>query len=113
MVLLLTVCNEATVENPTAKEVLSENSDADIIQLNGFIYSRTIDEKNESGYVKGEKIGEIKEQSTSTWWFRDLYASKLSKGTEIFSTDVVADVPTVILVEIDGELVEYHVLIEG
>lgn len=114
--MLLTACKAASVDNPTAKEILSENSDADIIQLDGLIYSRNMDEDSESGYVIGDKIGEIREQTTKTWWFRDLYASKLPKGTEVFSTEkeyIEEDVPIVILIEIDGELIEYHVLVEG
>ncbi|WP_226682902.1 hypothetical protein [Sutcliffiella horikoshii] len=114
--MLLTACKATSVDNPTANEILSENSDADIIQLEGLIYSRYMDENSESDYVKGDKIGEILEQTTNTWWFRDLYASKLPKGTEIFSTEkgyIEEDLPIVILVEIDGELIEYHVLVEG
>lgn len=64
----------------------------------------------------GEKIGEIQEQTTKTRLFRDLYASKLPIGTEVFSTDneyIQEDIPVVILVEIDGQLIEYHVLVEG
>ncbi|TYS67741.1 hypothetical protein FZC76_14350 [Sutcliffiella horikoshii] len=116
MVLLLIACKDANVDNPTAKEILSENRDADIIQLDGLIYSRNIDENRESDFVRGDKIGEILEQTTKAWWFRDLYASKLPKGTEIFSTEkeyIQEDAPMVILVEIDGELMEYHVLVEG
>lgn len=114
--MLLTACKATSEENPTAKEILTENSDADIIQLDGFIYSRNIDESRESDYVKGDKLGEIEEQTTNTWWFQDFYASKLPKGTEIFSTEneyIKEDEPIVILVEIDGELIEYHVLVEG
>lgn len=118
IVLLITGCTSASTRNPTAKKILDGNSDADIIKLDDLIYSRNTnpDRKPENGYSKGEKIGEIKEKTTNTWWFRNLYASKLPKGTEVFSTDEKyksGDGQFVILVEIDGELIDYHALVEG
>ncbi|WP_139184386.1 hypothetical protein [Sediminibacillus albus] len=118
LVLLITGCNSASTGNPTAKEILDGNSNADIIKLDDLIYSRNTnpDRKPKDGYSKGEKIGEIKKKTTNTLWFRNLYASKLPKGTEVFSTNEEyksGDAPFVILVEMDGELIDYHALVEG
>ena len=104
--------------NPTAKEILDDNSDADIIKLDGLIYSRNTNSEiePEDRYSKGVKIGEIKKKTTNTLFFRNLYASKLPKGTEVFATDEEyksGDAPFVILVEINGELIEYNALVEG
>lgn len=105
------------VGNPSAKDILDGNRDADIIKLDGLIYSRGIKPHTEleNSYSKGEKIGEIKKTTTNQWWFRNLYASKLPKGTEVYSIDEykTGDAPFVILVEIDGELIVYHALVEG
>jgi hypothetical protein len=117
-VLIITGCSSVSKGNPTAKEILDGNSDADIIMLDGLIYSKDADSdmKSKDDYSKGVKIGEIKKKTTNTLWFRNLYASKLSKGTEVFSTDEEyksGDAPFVILVEIHGKLIKYKVLVEG
>ena len=71
-ILLITGCSSATTENPTAKEILNDNSDADIIKYDGLIYSRNSNIEND--YSNGEKIGEIKKQTINTLWFGNLYA---------------------------------------
>lgn len=118
IVLLITGCSSGATDNPTAKEILDGNSDADIIKLDGLIYSKNTnpETKLENGYSKGDKIGEIKKKTTNTWWYRSLFASKLPKGTEVFSADEdykSGDAPFVILVEIDGKIIDYHALVEG
>ncbi|MGF2614660.1 hypothetical protein FZC84_17430 [Rossellomorea vietnamensis] len=112
--LLVTGCSSAATDNPTAKDILDDNRDADIIKMDDLIYSRSSGIENESS--KGEKIGEIKKKTTNTLWFGHLYASKLTKGTEVFTTKEEGEsgeTPFVILVEIDGELYDYHALLEG
>ncbi|MFJ7935467.1 hypothetical protein [Sporosarcina sp. NPDC096371] len=115
-ILFLTGCGSRG--NPTAKEIIKGNSDADMIQIDEIIFSRTANSygESENGYIKGGKIGEIKKKSKNTLWYRNFYASKLPKGTEVFSIDEeyeTGDKFYVILVDIDGELMEYHALIEG
>lgn len=103
-----------SVGNPTAIDILKTNRDADIIKLDGLIYSRLSNPKD--GYAKEEKIGEIKKKTTNTFWFRNLYSSKLPKGTEVYSTEEdyeSGDAPYVILIELNGELIEYQAIIEG
>ncbi|QFT87712.1 hypothetical protein FIU87_03520 [Bacillus sp. THAF10] len=116
LILLVAGCGSTTSGNPTAKDILEGNSDADIIKLDELIYSRSTNPDPVNGYSKGAKIGGIKKQTTNSWGFRNLYASKLPKGTEVYSTEEEynsGDAPAVILVEIDGELMEYFALIEG
>jgi len=101
--------------NPTAKEILNDDSDADIIKVDDVIYLKA-DNKPDGDYSKGEEIGEIKKKTANKWWFRNLYASKLDKGTKVYSIDEEyqdGDAPFVILVEVDGELTFYQALLEG
>src|SRR5690625_5743968 len=72
--------------NPTAKEILNDDSDADIIKVDDVIYLKA-DNKPDGDYSKGEEIGEIKKKTANKWWFRNLYASKLDKGTKVYSID--------------------------
>ena len=104
--------------NPTAKDILDDYPEADIIKLDDLIYLKTTNPESEpsDGYSKGAKIGEIKKTTTNALLFGNLNASKLPKGTEVFSTDEdyqSGDPVFTILVEIDGELIAYHVLLEG
>ncbi|MFG6147446.1 hypothetical protein [Halobacillus sp. B23F22_1] len=105
--------------NPTAKEILSENPDADILKLDGLIYSNASDREwiEEDNYTKNEPIGEVKKQTTNTWWYQNLYASKLPKGTKIYSVNdkeySKGDAPAFSMVEKDHKEVIYQSLVEG
>ncbi|MGP4071007.1 lipoprotein [Piscibacillus sp. B03] len=112
--ILLIVAGCQATDNPSAKDILEGNPDADLIKLDGIIYSSN--PQKDRDYTKGVQIGEIKKQTTNTWWYRNLYASQLPKGTAVYSTKDEyqdGDAPFVILVEVDGELVSYHALLEG
>ena len=50
-------------ENPTAEEVLKEDSEADILMYYGTIYNTNVDWVGELTLTKGEQVGEIKEQA--------------------------------------------------
>jgi hypothetical protein len=66
--------------------------------------------------TKVKELEKLRKKTKNTLWFRNFYASKLQKGTEIFSTNqeyIIGDAPFVILVELGGELIDYHALIEG
>ncbi|MBR7553469.1 hypothetical protein ACFFJI_12165 [Allobacillus sp. GCM10007491] len=104
--------------NPTAREILDDNPDADIIKLDNLIYVKNKQEDISSKYniEHGEFIGEIKKRSTNKWWFRNLYASKLPKGTKLYTTDdqyEKGDAPFIILVEYNDEVLVYDALVEG
>lgn len=105
--------------NPRAKDILSENPEADILKLDGVIYSTPsrIEATVGSEYEKGKKIGEIKKQTKNYWWFRDLYATKLPDGTKIFAAKgedyQKGQALYSVIVELNNELVLYKALMEG
>lgn len=79
--------NDATSGNPTPEERLSENPDADIIMIDNIthINAEEINRRiNEGDLALGEKVLEVKVQSTNASDFKTGTASKLPVGTEIF-----------------------------
>lgn len=105
---VLVGCSTGT-HNPTAKELLKEHPDIDILQYQDIIYSKT--EMNKFEAVKGDLLGEIKKRKNTGSFYKDFYASKLDKGTKIFA---VGDDNTFMLIaEVDGELIYYKALLEG
>ncbi|MGP4108543.1 hypothetical protein [Virgibacillus sp. L01] len=54
--------NSGGIGNPTARDILKGNPDADILKLDGLIYSNVSNREwlDDNRYTKGEKIGEIK-----------------------------------------------------
>ncbi|MFE6167750.1 hypothetical protein ACFVP8_07670 [Viridibacillus arvi] len=105
---VLVGCSTST-HNPTAKELLKEHPDIDILQYQDIIYSKTETIEFEAG--KGNLLGEIKKRKTTGSMFKDFYASNLVKGTKIFA---VGDDDTFMLIaEVDGELIYYKALLEG
>jgi hypothetical protein len=101
----------------TARDVLKQDDDADIIQYDGFIYNNVTNlewfqEAGNIQFSKEELLGEVKKQTTNSWLFNDLSASKLPKGTKVYSesTDVR---PGVLFVEYKGEELCYMELLEG
>ncbi|WP_181350303.1 hypothetical protein [Thalassobacillus sp. CUG 92003] len=105
--------------NPTAHEILNNNPNADILKLDGVVYSNVSDRDwvERHDYNKNELIGEVKKQTNNTWWFRNYYASKLPKGTKIYSTNegtyTKGDAPAFIIIEYDNALLIYQSLVEG
>ncbi|SET18284.1 hypothetical protein SAMN05216389_106205 [Oceanobacillus limi] len=108
-----------STHNPTAREIIKENPNADIIKLDGLVYSNVSDQDRirEQNILVGEKIGEVKKKSSSTWWYQDFYATKLPTGTEIYTIDEDSyekgDAPFYILVKQDEKIFIYQALIEG
>lgn len=111
--LVLVGCAPAINTNPTAKSILNEHSQADILQYNQLIYinATNLEWIKKVEYNKSEKIGEIVKTTNSPKNFKDFYATKLKSGTEIFSTND-HDIHTII-VELDGQQLLYTVLLEG
>ena len=108
---------------PTAREALNKDSDADIIRVDNRIYFRNDDwqiivPSDPKNYSKGEEIGEIRKTTTNEWWFKNLYATKLEKGTTVYSDETEyrkyrkGDAPFHILIEEDGDIVFYEKLVE-
>ncbi|GGF22546.1 hypothetical protein GCM10010954_21710 [Halobacillus andaensis] len=119
MVLAMIFQSHESAGNPTAKEIVSENPDADILKLDGLIYTNVSDREwiKDNDYTKNKAIGEVKKQTTNTWWYRNLYASKLPKGTKIYSVNdreySKGDAPAFIMVEKNDEEAIYQSLVEG
>jgi len=113
LILLLVGCTPAINTNPTAKSILKEHSQADILQYNNLIYinATSLGSMQQFEYTKCEKIGEIIKTTNSSKNFKDFYATKLESGTKIFSTN---DNNTyTIIAEINGQHIIYTVLLEG
>ncbi|MFB7156257.1 hypothetical protein [Lysinibacillus sp. NPDC056232] len=111
--LVLTGCSSVIPGNPTAKTILKENAQADILQIDELIYIKAADQESlkKDAFIKEDKIGEIKKTTTSTLFFKDFCATKLPVGSEIFATN---DHDTyTIIVEIEGKQLLYTALVEG
>ncbi|MDM5229930.1 hypothetical protein [Lysinibacillus pakistanensis] len=110
--LVLAGCSSAIPDNPTAKSILKENPQVDILQYNQLIYTKVTEpELIKDNFIKSDKLGEIKKTTTSSLFFKDFYATKLPIGTEIFATD---DQNTyTLIIELDGDQRIYKALIEG
>jgi hypothetical protein len=113
LLLVLVGCTPTINTIPTAKSILTEHSQADILQYNHLIYINTtsLESKKQLEYTKCEKIGEIIKTTNSSKNFKDFYATKLESGTEIFSTNN-NNIYTIIA-DINGQQILYTVLIEG
>lgn len=117
MLFLLVGCTASSTGNPTAKDILKEDKEADIIKVGSLIYTKNYNPVTESAYERSNlyKIGEIKKQTTRKLFFQDFYVSQLPKGTEVFSTEEYnhGRTPYILIVESSDEYIEYHALIEG
>ncbi|MFE7063819.1 hypothetical protein ACFVAD_16900 [Sutcliffiella sp. NPDC057660] len=115
--LLLGACGVADGGKVTARDVLKNNEDADILMYNGFIYSNVTDldwiQEDKDNFSKGEHLGDIKKTTSSSFGFRNFYATVLQEGTSIYSINEDEEGVGMILVEIDGEVLYYMQLLEG
>lgn len=84
--------------------------DADILQHNGTVYQTGMDWLDEEDVTKKEKVGQIKSSSTDGPSFEDGTATHLPVGTSIYS---INENGSILLAEVDGELIRYAVLAEG
>lgn len=112
---ILVACNneenmQSTSEKPTASEVLSEDSKADIFQFNDTIYKSDVAWAEKTEVTQNKKIGEIKRRSSDREDFDNGTATKLSKGTALYSTKERNDI---LLVSFKGKLKKYVALGEG
>ncbi|CAG9622946.1 hypothetical protein [Sutcliffiella rhizosphaerae] len=113
---ILSFYNSINNGNPTARDVIKKYPEADIIQMNGVVYSK-VTHLDSTSYQIGSKIGEIKKQTNNSILYRDMYASKLRVGTAIFQAEgetVDQDfIPLLIFAELEGTFSVYQALIEG
>jgi len=107
--LIISACSQNG--NPTPKEILSENPQADIFQFNGIVYinASDVDWVMEQELKKGELVGEIKKVSSS--FFKDGTASILPVGTKLYNTKNLNG--DIIIAEYKDKLIPYLGLYEG
>jgi hypothetical protein len=84
---------------------------------NDFIYSNVTDldwfQEVKDRYTKGEHLGDIKKTTSSSFGFRNFYATVLPEGTSIYSNNEDKEGVGMILVELEGEVLYYLQLLEG
>lgn len=114
---LLTSCGVVDGGRVTARDILKQNKDADIIQYAGSIYSNVTnlewfqERKEQIVITKDYYLGEVQNQTNNSWIFKELSATKLPKGTKVYSRDEEAD--GMLIVEYEGEILYYMELLEG
>lgn len=101
---------QSTSEKPTASEVLREDSTADIFQFNDTIYKSDVVWAEKTEVTQNKKVGEIKRRSSDRDDFDNGTATKLSKGTALYSTKERNEI---LLVSFNGKLKKYVALGEG
>ncbi|WP_294746804.1 hypothetical protein [uncultured Exiguobacterium sp.] len=112
---ILVGCNneenmQSTSEKPTASEVLNEDAKADIFQFDDTIYKSDVAWAEKTEVTQNEKVGEIKRRSSDKDAFDNGTATKLSKGTALYSTKEREDI---LLVSFKGKFKKYVALGEG
>lgn len=100
----------------TARDVLKQNHDVDVLKYNGFMYSNVTDlewfNNKKSMFQKGNEIGEIKKVTNSSLFFTNFSATKLPKGTTLYDTND-GDIGILIVETENGEILYYMQLLEG
>lgn len=106
--------NNNTIKKVTAKDVLTEDHDADIFQHNGLIYTNSNGYKSELdediNLEKGKQISEVVKKSSDFEKFGNGVATNLPVGTKIYQ--VPGQGLIVLTVEIDDERIIYIAIIE-
>ncbi|WP_226646118.1 hypothetical protein [Mesobacillus subterraneus] len=101
---------EVSIDSIDAEEVLTLDPNADIFQYDGVIYKTNIDWVEELSLTKDVQIGEIKTRNDTNTDFKDETANKLPVGAKIFSAKERRDI---LIVELEGELLNYLAIVEG
>jgi PBP1b-binding outer membrane lipoprotein LpoB len=121
--LMLTGCSQSkeinsaqpndTTHNPTAKEILLQNPNADIFQLNGIIYSNAdkIEWVQQVDLTLEKTLATIKKQYEDGMNFEDQMATQLPVGAEIY--EPVKKSGAILIVKIKDVEIRYLGLIEG
>lgn len=108
---MLTGCIIQTTHNPTAKETLAQNPNADIFQHKGIIYTNAsnIEWVRQTELTIGERVGTIKKQYTDGLTFGNEMATKLPVGAEIFD----GGGRSILIVKLEGKEIRYLGMLEG
>ncbi|WP_141395193.1 hypothetical protein [Bacillus sp. FJAT-45066] len=114
---MLSSCGRADGGKVTARDVLKQNKNADIIQYDSRVFSNVTnlewfeDRKEKISFSKDYYVGEIQKQSNSSLLFTDFSATKLPKGTKIYALDEKDG--GMLFVYYKGEELYYMELLEG
>lgn len=100
----------STTHNPTAKEILTFDSKADIFQWENIIYQTNFDWVDELELTKYELIGVIEYNTKDKNDFKDATANVLPVGTEIYTVKERKDI---LIAKYNGETKLYYALVEG
>ncbi|MEC2158863.1 hypothetical protein [Virgibacillus halodenitrificans] len=105
--------NEKAEDNPTPKEILGDDENADIFFMDGIVYTNAenIEWVSKEDLTIGEKIGVIKNQTDNSEGFVNLTASKLPIGTEIYEPQNKSG--SIYIVKLNNEEIPYLGLVEG
>ncbi|MGE6488588.1 hypothetical protein ACQKE5_09860 [Paenisporosarcina sp. NPDC076898] len=97
--------------------MIKQDSEADIIQINGFIYSNMTElewfQERKEKLIKHTLLGETQKQSTSSFGFKDWTATKLPVGTKIYSASENGLELDILIVEVDDKVFYYMKFLEG
>lgn len=98
--------------NPTPKEILKENPDADIFLYRDTVAvnAKDIDWVKNLKLTKGEEIGQIIYKYKKGEKFKQGMATKLPIGSKVYKAEERIEV---LLVEVDGKFIRYLLAIEG
>lgn len=118
---LLIACNAQTIKehkenitkgNPTVADILLDNTDADILLLNGIVYKNAVDIAwvNEEDLTLGKEVAVIKKQTKDAEEFTDGVATKLNVGTKIYKS---VGNGNIYIAVVKGKEIRYLGLIEG
>ncbi|MGE1096957.1 hypothetical protein ACQJZ4_08225 [Bacillus altitudinis] len=113
--MLLTIClcgcqsvRYAESKPPSAEELLALDPQADLFQWEETIYETNIDWTKSLNVTKHQQVGVI--QKTATTNFEHGTASRLKKGTPIYSVKEREDL---LIAELNGQIIIYAAHAEG
>src|SRR5699024_12164473 len=70
-----------STHNPTVEEILSQDPDADILYIDDIVYATNIDWVDELALTKGEEIGEVEKNTTSSKEFINKTANEIGRAS--------------------------------
>jgi len=120
-IMMITGCNqvnltgskEYVIGNPTAKEILINDPNADIFQYKDIIYTNASDIEwvQQADLTIGKSVGTIQKQYQPDLAFEDEMATELPVGTVIY--EPMKKRGPILIVVVNDEEVRYLGLIEG
>ncbi|MCM3028311.1 hypothetical protein M3584_15675 [Bacillus safensis] len=113
MMLTISLCACQSVQSfqskpPSAEELLAHEPHADIFQWKGTVYQNNLDMDDQQTVTKHQQVGVVKRTSTKD--FQHGTASRLQKGTAIYSVKEREDM---LVVELHGKTKIYVAHAEG